>query len=138
MIRTIILAVAFVVCLLNWLFISTAAKSAMHETTGAVVGLSALVALAAAFVCDAILEAKKAAAKHAEDQHALLLSLQAAAEKQRELIETQTKILDLSGAVTQRSREASAVHLQTLAANTEHTNALLKWLGELKATPPQP
>jgi len=137
MFRTIILALIFAGCMLNWIGISVAAKSAMHETTGAVVGLSALVALAAICVCDAIREAKQAAAKHAEEQLALLLGIQAAAEKQRDLIETQTKILDLSGAVAQRTRDASAVLLKNLAANTEHTNALLKWLGELKATPPQ-
>ena len=123
MIRIIFLALIFVACLLNWFFISLAAKSAMHETTGAVIGLSALVALAAAFICDAIRSATQTANRDTESLGTLLRALQELTEQNRVL--------------SAKAERDHALQVETLIRQQIHTNELLKWLGELKATPPQ-
>ena len=144
--RSILLALIFVLCFANWIFISAAAKSAMHETTAAVVGLSALVALAAAMLNDAIESSKKAAQKHADDLHNGLALLSTSIEKQTELlaitIAKQTEILGTAnsdafaaGLEVQALGEKSVTFLQNINAATEHTNALLKWIGENQAPP---
>lgn len=38
---------------------------------------------------------------------------------------------------TQKIHERAAVHLHNIDAATEHTNALLKWIGDQKAATPQ-
>ena len=130
MIRIIFLALIFVACLLNWIFISLAAKSAMHETTGAVIGLSALVALSAAFICDTIRSAKQTANRDTESLGTLLRALHRAQEGRQELTE-QNRVLS-----AQAERD-HALQVATLIRQQIHTNELLKWLGELKSTPPQ-
>jgi len=136
MIRNVLLGIIFLACLANWFFSSVAAKSAMHETTAAVVGLSALVALCAALLNDAIGEIKKEASRQAQEQHRLLLTLHASSERQAELLTTLVGIVAASGAVAQRLSKETVVHLHNLDAAAEHANALLKWIGEQKTAEP--
>lgn len=101
----ILFSLIFLACAANWFFVSIAAKSAMHETTGAVVGLAALVALGIAAILDAI------------DRHASEIKKLVAPRAQPDA-ETTALRVELSG------------QLQRLAKLTEHSNALLKWIGE--------
>jgi len=137
MMRSGLLFLIFLLALLNWIGSSIAAKSAMHETTAAVAGLSSLVALAGSLICDALREITQAAAKHAEAERAILLQIQQAIEKQNDILGTQTEILATNGAVAQRVRGESAAHLLKLGTSAEYTNALLKWIGEKKGPTPE-
>jgi hypothetical protein len=138
MFRSILLLIVFVACLANWVILSVAAK-VTQETTTAVVGLSALLALAAALICDGLREVRARAQKHAEEQQKILLALHSSLERQNEILTTlvqQSEVLVAStqqaGADAQKLRERSTVHLHNIDAAAEHTNALLQWIGEQK------